>query len=224
MSIKTIMQKLDEGRQYRNIDVSSFERRSEDDGEKTVTGYATTFNQPYELYRDAFDGMVYIVREQVDPDAFNDTDMADVIMQYDHEGRVFARTSNKTLELDPDEHGLHIRANLGGTELGRQLFEEIEGGYTNKMSFGFRVGKDKRERTEEQDSETGVTTITILRTILEISKLYDVSAVSLPANDATSISARNFGEGVIEEVKKEILDRENRERQKKRIKILTEVL
>lgn len=224
MSIKTIMQKLDEGRQYRNIDVSSFERRSEDDGEKTVTGYATTFNQPYELYRDAFDGMVYIVREQVDPEAFKDTEMSDVIMQYDHEGRVFARTSNKTLELDPDEHGLHIRANLGGTELGRQLFEEIEGGYTTKMSFGFRVGKDKRERTEEQDSETGVTTITILRTILEISKLYDVSAVSLPANDATSISARNFGEGVIEEVKKEILDRENRERQKKRIKILTEVL
>lgn len=224
MSIKTIMQKLDEGRQYRNIDVSSFERRAEGDGEKTVTGYATTFNQTYELYRDAFDGMVYIVREQVDPEAFKDTDMSDVIMQYDHEGRVFARTSNKTLELDPDEHGLHIRANLGGTELGRQLFEEIEGGYTTKMSFGFRVGKDKRERTEEQDSETGVTTITILRTILEISKLYDVSAVSLPANDATSISARNFGEGVIEEVKKEILDRENRERQKKRIKILTEVL
>ena len=224
MSLKTIMQKIDEGRQYRNIDVSSFERRSEDDGEKTVTGYATTFNQPYELYRDAWDGMIYIVREQVDPEAFKETEMSDVIMQYDHEGRVFARTSNNTLELDPDEHGLHIRANLGGTELGRQLFEEIEGGYTTKMSFGFRVGKDKRERTEEQDSETGVTTITILRTILEISKLYDVSAVSLPANDATSISARNFGEGVIEEVKKEILDRENRERQKKRIKILTEVL
>ncbi|MBQ1989964.1 MAG: HK97 family phage prohead protease [Rikenellaceae bacterium] len=80
------LQELDEGRQYRNIDVSSFERRSEDDGEKTVTGYATTFNQPYELYRDAFDGMVYIVREQVDPEAFKDTDMADVIMQYDHEG------------------------------------------------------------------------------------------------------------------------------------------
>lgn len=224
MSLKTIMQKLDEGRQYRNIDVSCFERRSEGDGEKTVTGYATTFNQSYELYRDAFDGIVYIVREQVDPDAFKETNMTDVIMQYDHEGRVFARTSNNTLELDPDEHGLHIRANLGGTELGRQLFEEIEGGYTNKMSFGFRVGKDKRERTEEQNAETGVTTITVMRTILEISKLYDVSAVSLPANDATSISARNFSEGVIEEVKKEILDRENRERQKKRIKILTEVL
>lgn len=223
MSIKNLLQKLDEGRQYRNIDISAFERRAEGDGEKTVSGYATTFNQPYELYREVFDGYIYIVREQVDRDAFADTDMSDVIMQYNHEGRVFARTSNRTLELATDDHGLHILANLGGTELGRQLFEEIEGGYTTKMSFGFRVGKDKRERTEEQDSETGVTTITILRTIQSFSKLFDVSAVSLPANDATSISARDFSEGVIEEVKKEILAREERERQKKRIKILMEV-
>lgn len=217
------MDKLNEGRSYRNIDVSSFERRSENN-EKTVSGYATTFNQPYELVRDAWDGVVVIVREQVDPDAFSETDMKDVIMQYNHEGRVFARTTNGTLELDPDAHGLHVRANLGGTEIGRQLFEEIEGGYTDKMSFGFRISKDKRERTEEQDKETGVTTITILRTILKIGKLYDVSAVSIPANDATSISARNFSDGVIEEIKKEFLDREARNRQRQRIKILTEVL
>lgn len=216
MSLKTIMQKLDEGRQYRNIDVSTFERRAEGDTEKTVSGYATTFNQPYELYRDAWNEYVYIIREQVDKDAFADTDLADVIMQYDHEGRVFARTSNNTLELNPDEHGLHIRANLGGTELGRQLFEEIEGGYTTKMSFGFRVGKDKREETEERDEETGITTVTVLRTILSISKLYDVSAVSLPANDATSISARKLCEGEIEQFREEILKRED---QRKRIRI-----
>jgi HK97 family phage prohead protease len=221
--MKTLLTKLDEGRQYRDIDVSSFERRSGEDGEKTVTGYATTFNQPYELYRDSWNGKVYIVLEQVDPAAFEKTDMADVIMQYNHEGRVFARGSNGTLELDPDEHGLHVRADLGGTEIGRQLFEEIEGGYTTKMSFGFRVSKDKREETEERDEETGVTTVTVLRTILEISKLYDVSAVSLPANDATSISARSFGEGVIAEIKQELLAREQRERQKRKIRILMEV-
>ncbi len=223
MEIKTILAKLDEGRQYRDIDVSSFERRAEDNGEKTVTGYATTFNQPYELYRDAYGGNVYIVKEQVDPAAFEKTDMSDVIMQYNHEGRVFARVTNGTLELDPDEHGLHIRANLGGTEIGRQLFEEIEGGYTTKMSFGFRVGKDKREQTEERDEETGAVTVTVLRTILEFSKLYDVSAVSLPANDATSISARNYGEGVIAEIKQELLAREARERQKRKIRLLMEV-
>ena len=213
--IKSIEDKLNEGRQYRNIDVSGFERRAEGDETKEVSGYATTFNQPYELFRSAFDGVVYIVKEQVDREAFKDTDLSDVIMQYDHEGRVFARTSNGTLELDPDEHGLHIRANLGGTEIGRQLFEEIEGGYTTKMSFGFRVGSDKREETEERD-ENGVTTITVLRTILTISRLYDVSAVSLPANDATSISARNFCDGVIAEVMEEFQKREDT---RKRIRI-----
>lgn len=224
MTPKTIMQKLDEGRQYRNIDVSTFERRAEGDNEKNVSGYATTFNQPYELYRSSWDGYTYIVLEQVDPKAFDDCDMSDVIMQYNHEGRVFARTSNGTMELDPDEHGLHVRANLGGTEIGRQLYEEIEGGYTDKMSFGFRVGKDKREETEERDEDNGTTTVTILRTILTVSKLYDVSAVSIPANDGTSISSRNFAEGVIDEVRKEIAKREERERQKKKIRILTEVL
>ena len=221
---KTIEQKLDEGRQYRNFDVSRFERRSAGDGEKVVEGYATTFNQPYELYRYNGDGYVYIVNEQVDARAFDETDMSDVIMQYDHKGRVFARTGNNTLTLEPDGHGLRIRADLGGTEIGRQLFEEIEGGYTDKMSFGFRVSKDKREETEERDEETGVTTVTVLRTILSISKLYDVSAVSIPANDGTSISSRNFAEGVIDEVRKEIAKREERERQKKKIRILTEVL
>lgn len=220
---KTILQKLDEGRQYRDIRNIGIEKRADGEQEKTVTGYATTFNEPYELYRSTYDGYTYVILEQVDTNAFDDTDMSDVIMQYNHEGRVFARTSNGTLELDPDEHGLHIRANLGGTEIGRQLYEEIEGGYTDKMSFGFRVGKDKREETEERDNETGMTTVTVLRTILTISKLYDVSAVSIPANDGTSISSRNFAEGVIEEVRKEIAEREKRERQKKRIKILTEV-
>lgn len=218
---KTIAQKLDEGRQYRDLKSIGIEKRA--DGEKTVTGYATTFNEPYELYRSSWGGYTYIVLEQVDPNAFADTDMSDVIMQYNHEGRVFARTSNGTLELDPDEHGLHIRANLGGTEIGRQLYEEIAGGYTDKMSFGFRAGQDKREETEERDEENGTVTVTVLRTILTISKLYDVSAVSNPANDGTSISSRNFAEGVIDEVRKEIAEREKRERQKKRIKILTEV-
>lgn len=222
--MKTIQQKLDDGRQYRNFDVSGFERRSADDGEKVVEGYATIFNQPYELYRFSGEGYIYIVREQIDAKAFDEADMTDVIMQYDHQGRVFARTGNDTLDLATDSRGLRIRADLAGTEIGRQLFEEIEGGYTTKMSFGFRVGEDKREETEELDEETGVRIYTVLRTITKISKLYDVSAVSLPANDATSISARSYCEGVIAELEKEFLAREQRERQKRKIKILTEVL
>ena len=204
---KTIQNKLDEGRQYRRVVGIAL------DDEMVVEGYASTFNEPYELYRDG----EYVVYEQIDAKAFDDTDMSDVIMQYNHEGRVFARTSNRTLTLTPDEKGLRIRADLGGTEIGRQLYEEIKGGYTDKMSFGFRVGEDKREITETADN------ITVMRTITKIEKLYDVSAVSLPANDATSISARSSGEGVIAEVKQELLAREARERQKQKIRILTEV-
>ena len=217
--MKTLEARLSEGREYR--DMAPLQRAEGD--EKIVEGYATTFNQPYELFRDAWGGTNYIFREQVDPAAFENCDMDDVIMQYNHEGRVFARTSNGTLGLDADMKGLHIRADLGGTEIGRQLYEEIEGGYTDKMSFGFRVGKDKREEVEEYDAETGMTTVNVLRTILEISKLYDVSAVSIPANDATSISARNYCDGVAAEIKEEILAREARERQKQKIRILMEV-
>ena len=215
MSLKTIQQKLDEGRQYRNIDVSRFERRKEDDGERVVTGYATTFNQPYELL--SFDG--YTIMEQVDSHAFDDCDMSDVIMQYDHEGRVFARTANGTLEVTPDETGLRIRARLDGTELGRQVYDEIEGGYTTKMSFGFRVSEDTREITEDHETNT----VTVLRTITKISKLFDVSAVSLPANDATSISARSYADGLIDELKQERLAAERRKRQKAAIRIMCEM-
>lgn len=204
---KTIQNKLDEGRQYRRV------MGIELGDEMVVEGYASTFNEPYELYRDG----EYVVYEQIDARAFDDADMSDVIMQYNHEGRVFARNSNGTLTLTPDEKGLRIRADLGGTEIGRQLYEEIKGGYTDKMSFGFRVSEDKRDITETADN------ITVMRTITKIEKLYDVSAVSIPANDATSISARSSGEGVIAEVKQELLAQEQRERQKQKIRILTEV-
>ena len=211
---KTIQQKLDEGRSYRAVAEVRLAGDAPDD-RKIVEGYATTFNQPYTLWSD--DG--YTVIEQIDRNAFDKTDMADVIMQYDHEGRVFARISNGTLELNADDHGLHIRADLGGTEIGRQLYEEIKGGYTDKMSFGFTVDEDRREVTENH--ETGETTI--LRTITAIRKLYDVSAVSLPANNATEISARAFCEGAIAEAAEERRAHAEREARKRKIKILMEV-
>ena len=189
-------------REYRKVN-AVFETRQAEDGQMIVEGYATTFSQPYELYRNKD----MVVNEQVAPDAFAETDMSDVIMQYDHEGRVFARVNNGTLELTPDEHGLKVRANLGGTEIGRQLYEEIRGGYTDKMSFGFTVSADERKESRDEEGR-----ISILRTIRKIGKLFDVSAVSLPANDATEISARNIGDGLIAEVQKELLAREERER------------
>lgn len=205
--MKSIEEKLNEGRVYRDFAALVPQE------EMMVEGYATTFNSPYLLYRDG----EYEVWEQVDANAFDGADKSDTIMQYDHRGRVFARVSNNTLALMADEHGLKVTALLGGTELGRQLYEEIKGGYTTKMSFGFTVDEDKKEILEKGDS------VRVLRTILKINRLFDVSAVSIPANDGTAISARSYGEGVIAEVAEEFRARKEREAQKERIKALTEV-
>ena len=187
----TVEKKLAQGRAFRFM-----EMRAINDDEYIVEGYATTFDDPYVLF--SWDG--YTVREVVDRHAFDDADMSDVIMQYDHAGRVFARLTNDTLKLSVDDHGLKVRAYLGGTELGRQVYDEIKGGYSTKMSFAFMVEKDSRVVTENHDDGS----VDVLRTILKISKTYDVSVVSLPANDGTEISARNDGEGVIAEIRQEI--------------------
>ena len=196
-----------EKREYRKIDAAEMEVRKGENGEMVVEGYATTFNMPYRLMGDE----KVTVNEQIDRNAFKETDMSDVIMQYDHEGPVFARISNGTLQLEEDEHGLKVIADLGGTTRGRQLFEEIEGGYTNKMSVGFTVAGDRRERKKDAEGP-----VTILRTITKIGKLYDVSAVSLPANDATEISSRTISDGLIAEVLEEVRAAEERRAKEER--------
>lgn len=177
-----IQDKINNGREYRKMQLDIQEPDS-----YNVRGYATTFNEKYTLWDDGS----FRIDEQVDPHAFDNCDMRDVIFQYDHEGRVFARTSNDTLKLTPDAHGLEVNAYLGGTEIGRNLFEEIKGGYTSKMSFGFHVEADDIKEEEVEGK------VIYTRTIKKINKLYDVSAVSLPANDGTEISARSLKDGAI---------------------------
>ena len=197
------MMPVDMNREYRKIDIHNMETRTDEEGRMVVEGYATTFDQPYTLMEDKR----AVLDEQVDRNAFAETDMSDVIMQYDHAGRVFARVKNGTLAVEPDEHGLKIRAYLGGTEIGRQLYEEIAGGYTDKMSFGFTVAKDDVKRGKTEDGRTK-----LLRTITKIGKLFDVSAVSLPANDATEISVRSIGDGLIAEALEEVRAEDERAR------------
>lgn len=182
-------------REYRAMSMAIEQRAEGDQESMMVSGYASTFNDPYLLWGDD----EVEVWEQVDAHAFDDTDMSDVIMQYDHQGRVFARIRNNTLEVSPDDQGLFIRADLSGTEIGRNLYEEIAGGYTDRMSFGFTVDEDENVKTTEDDGR-----IKVMRTITKVGKLFDVSAVSLPANPGTVISARNL-EGVIEEARAERL-------------------
>lgn len=139
-----------------------------------VEGYAARFNSPTVLFE--LDGMEY--KEQIASDAFIEAKMDDVIFNYNHQGRVMARTRNKTLQVNTDEQGLFIRARLDGTEEGQSLYRDIQNGYIDRMSFRFT------NKAEAFDSENRTWTV------LRVKRLYDVSAVDIPAYDDTSISAR----------------------------------
>lgn len=184
-----------ENREYRQAPM--FEIRKAGEGEEQkyeVEGYATTF-EPYVLFEK--DGIQY--KEQILPEAIDEnTDLTDVIFVKDHEGTVFARTRNKTLELQKDDHGLKVGADMGKTSSARSAFEEIDAGMYDQMSFAFTVDDDEYNSTEH------------LRTIRHIKKIYDVSFVSFPANPGTDISVatRSRFDGWIETEQAERLERE----------------
>ena len=204
MDIEKLIKRIQNGQQYRNMELRAISDK-DDKKEYRVSGYSTMFNQPFVLYRDKWDGQEIEVREQVDSHAFDEADMSDVIFNLNHEDRVFARLSNNTLKLNIEEKGLHVDAYLGGTEEGRKIHEEIEGGYLTKMSYRFSVEDDKWEEFTEGDKRV------YLRTITKMRKLYDVSVVSIPADDHTSISARSVFDGVIEKLQAERLSAEKKE-------------
>lgn len=169
-----------------------------------VEGYATTFDKPYLLYE--YDGQKYF--ERIDRNALVGADMSDVIMQYDHAGKVLARLSNKTLGVEVTESGLFVFADLSKSRAAQDMFEEIKNELVTKMSWAFRVTEDSYDR----DKRT--------RTILKVAKVYDVSAVSIPANADTDISARSYFDGVIEREQQERLERR---KQILKIKLMMEV-
>ena len=176
------------------------------DTERYVDGYAARYEK-YLLWDDGDWGKTY---ERFEPGCFANTDMSDVILQFDHAGRVFARSTNGTLVVEADENGLFMAADLDKTELARGLYEDIQASMITKMSWRFKVGKYYVEREE------GSKDCTIVHT--EVPKIYDVSAVSIPANDTTEINARDFVHGVMDEIARSEAELEER-RRKLRLKI-----
>lgn len=159
-----------------------------------VEGLATTFDDPYLMYE--WDGVKYY--ERIDAHALEGADMSDVIFQYNHSGKVYARTSNNTLGLEATSRGLLIFADLSKSAAAKDMHEEIKNGLVTKMSWAFTVAEDSYNR----DTHT--------RSILKIRKVFDVSAVSYPANGNTDITARSYFDGVIERERREQLERRKR--------------
>lgn len=186
-------------RQYREVQ-ANLEVEQDSEKQYVVVGYATTF-KPYVLYESEKEGKIF---ESFSGDCFKGADMSDIILQFDHAGRVFARTSNNTLKVEVDEIGLRVWADLSSTTTSRELYEDIKAGLITKMSWGFRLGDyefDKKSKTIVHKS---------------VKKIYDVSAVSIPANQDTNINARSFVDG---EIDKALKERQECERLQLKIKI-----
>lgn len=174
------------------------------DSEYYVEGYAARY-EPYELY--SVDGQP--VYERFERGCFDGCDMSDIIYQYDHSGKVMARTSNGSLIVEPDERGLFMAADLGRTAAARSHYEDdIKSCMVTKMSWRFKPG----DYHYDKDTRTIVHT--------RIAKVYDVSAVSIPANDDTVISARAWVDGEIAQAARREAELDDR-RRRMRLKIQT---
>lgn len=164
----------------------SFDFEMEDNVEMRVAGKPVIFNSETVIYE--YDGVQY--KEKIDAKAFDGADISDVVLNIDHEGKPAAKTKNGTLKLEVRSDGLYMEADLSKNETGRELFEDIQNGFYDKMSFAFSVAEDEYDKA------------TRTRTITKIKKCYDVSAVTFPAYNNTSISARSWAEAEAEVEKK----------------------
>lgn len=196
---------MKENREYRSV--ATFRALDMEDGNTSmiVEGYATTFDQPYDF---GYDGMQEMIRKS----ALDNADLSDVIFQMNHDGAVLARQRNGSLGLTIDDHGLHVRADLSGSQAGRDLYEAIRSGLMDKMSWGFIVSRDGWEY--DRDTRTSI--------ITSVDKVFDVSAVSLPANEDTEIKARSYINGVIEAEQQELLQRSKDKAERERLAVLLE--
>lgn len=160
-----------------NIELRKDENES---GKMIIEGYAAVFDEET-LIGDEEWGFY----ERIDKKAFDDANMKDVPLKYNHSDSVpiLARTRNKSLELKVDDKGLFIRAELLDTQDNIDMYKRIKAGLIDKMSFAFTVKKDAEEWEKGEIPK---------RTIKRFDRLFDVSVVDVPAYDGTSIYARSL--------------------------------
>ena len=182
-------------REYRSMELRIAKPEEGAEPSFFVEGYASTFS-PYVLM--TVDDIDY--SERIEPTAFEDADLTDVVFRVDHQGPVYARTSAGTVELWVDEHGLGQRTDLGKTQRGKDLYADIAAGNYPQMSFAFVVG----EEAFDYDTNT--------RIINRINKVFDISPVTFPANPETELHVRNHLDGVIKAAEAERLQRAEAER------------
>lgn len=195
-------------REYRSFNIEQRAKKDGDEPSYLVEGYASTFEE-YTLWEDD----EYVWRERIEPTAFDEADMTDVVFLLDHTGRVYARTKNGTIDLSVDDNGLLTKTDLSKTSASRSVYEDIEAGNYSQMSFAFTVAEDRYEEKRAEGEKTVFT-----RIIDRIKKVYDISAVGFPANPTTNIgvATRAAFDGAIEKLTTERLEAEQRKNETER--------
>ena len=208
--IQSLIEKGWNLRYFQKFELRTKEESEENPNEMTIEGVACVFDSETTLFE--WDGVEY--KEKVDKNAFAEADISDVIFNYNHGGRVYARTRNDSLHLEIKEDGLHVLISLNPEDEGhKQLYRDIKNGLIDKMSYAYTVSE------EAYDVDTH------LRTVLKIKKLYDVSAVDIPAYDSTSISARSvldLEKSEMEKLENDTLKKKENE-QRKRIALAIKI-
>lgn len=165
--------------ELREITTQQFELREEENGVKTISGYAVKWEM-----KSVVMGYYQKFREQFRMGAFTESlrnDDQRYLWSHDT-SKVLGRTKNNTLRLMEDSIGLRFELELPSTTLGNDTYESIKRGDVDGVSFGFSMISEEKE---EPDDDLMIRTITK-------AKLYEVSAVAFPAYPDSEVSARGY--------------------------------
>ena len=164
----TNLKEMDRLTENRSFTFAAVEERQDQDSDTLLfTGYASVFDKPYGV-RDSRGQY----NETIKPGAFKKTlqEQDDVRFLVNHDGIPLARTSSGTLNLEEDEYGLFVRAELDPSNpTVAEVASAMKRGDLNEMSFAFAAMRDDFNQNGDE------------RTVSE-ARLYDVSVVTYPAN------------------------------------------
>lgn len=148
-------------------------RKEQKDDSMVLEGYAVVFDSPATYYGET---------EVINKKAFDNCDMSDVVLRYNHSDIPYtlARTRNNSLQLTVDDKGVFFHADLIPTTANKDAYMMVQSGLLDKCSFAFS------DYVYEYDTDTHTTEIT------EIGKLFDVSLVDFPYYQDTEVEARDM--------------------------------
>ena len=174
-------------------------RDAQEDSPRIISGYAAVFNQVAQI------GRWYRYKEQIASNAFEGCNYDKCVACFNHNtDNILARYSSGTLKLSVDEVGLRFEFEVPNTTVGNDMYELVKRGDISQCSFAFVVAEESWKYDEQNDDND-------LRTIEKIAELWDVSLVTYPAYEGTSVDARSAEEESFMERKKEYLSRNDNE-------------